>query len=456
MQTQEFLDLLFARARAESIEACEVYLGTSDSFQASVNGGEVVEYSVSRSLALGFRVLVNGHFGYASTQVLDEDAICLLIERAKDNALITESKDEQFLYPGDGHYPVVDVYNPALDQVSAADKLQMALTLEKQTLDVDARVTQVDDCVLASSSGEIRIVNSLGLDVSHRDNLLMAYVGAVTKQDELVNSAFDFVVTRDAASLDIEQLAGTAARRSLEGLTARPVPSGSYKVVFTNLAMASLLSAFSPVFSADMAQKGLSLLAGREEEIIAAHAVTLLDDPNHILGWASSPFDAEGVATKKKAVIDKGKLTTLLHNLKTAHKQGVKTTANATKSGASAPIGVAPSNFHFAPGEQSFEQLLEEAGDGLIVSELQGLHVGTDTASGDFSLSAKGYLIESGKQGRAVNQITVSGNFYQLLKDISAVGNDLRFYLPGDSCFGSPALLVSRLSVAGENERSGG
>ena len=210
-----------------------------------------------------------------------------------------------------------------------------------------------------------------------------------------------------------------------------------------------MLQTFEGVFSAESAQKGISQLKGREGERIAAECVTLMDDPFLSDSLASRPFDGEGVAAKAKAVVENGVLTTLLHNLKTAHKQGVASTGNAARSYAST-VGVAPSNFYFKPGAQTQEALLERMGEGLMLTDVTGLHAGANPISGDFSLSAKGFRVRGGRKAEAVNQITVAGNFYRLLESVVAVGSDLEFGFPGGSRFGSPSLLVSELAVAGK------
>ncbi|MDL2206323.1 TldD/PmbA family protein [Eubacteriales bacterium OttesenSCG-928-N13] len=451
MQMQEFLNALFARAKSEGIEACEAYIAKQDEFEASVNEGEIIGYTVSAGMGLGFRALIDGKMGYASTQVLDEASIELLVEGVKSNATLIESADEQFIFAGSNSYPKCDSYNPALDELSAADKLSMVKKLELATIAVDERIARTEDCIIMSGSSMVRIVNSLGLDVSHEDNLLCMAVAPIAQQKEQLNSGFEYLVVRDAADMNIDRLAQDAAQIALDGLGAKPVASGDYAIVLHNSAATSLLSVFAGVFSADSAQRGLSQLRGKEGERIAAECVTLMDDPFHPKGQSGAPFDAEGVACYEKKLIDKGTLTTLLHNLKTAKKQGLeKSTANAAKASYASPVGIAPSNFYFEPGSEPLNDLLKRADGGLLITDVQGLHAGANGISGDFSLSAKGFLIEDGAKGRAVNQITISGNFYQLLRDIQALGNDLRFSFPGVSCVGSPSLLIAGLSVAGE------
>ena len=449
MDRNEFVRRLFelARARGGSAEVC---LETSESFEAQVKDGEIIQYNVSSGGGLGFRALKDGHTGTASTQILDEDALLQLADGAYENAALAESEDEQFMYAGDAEYPALELYNPAIVAMSAAQKLEMARELERLTLSQDARVQQVEDCAIFSAVGERALQNTLGLNVSSKTALLGGYVVAVARDGEQVNTGMKVFVTMDPKDVDLQAVAQKAVREAVDGLGGAPVASGKTRVLLRNTTMAALLATFAGMFSADNAQKGLSRLKDREGEIVAADCVTLTDDPHRPGSAASAPFDGEGVATYPKAVIEDGRLNTLLHNLKTARKQGVQTTANASRASYAAGVGVAPTNFYFAPSEADFEAMLKRTGDGLYITDLQGMHAGANAITGDFSLAAKGFCVKDGALGRAVSQITVAGNFYQLLRDIEAVGSDLEFRTPGTSCFGSPCVLVGELSVAGK------
>jgi PmbA protein len=446
MRLDDFLTLLFDKARAANLSECEAYVSSGDAFEASVHAGELIAYNVSSSLGLGFRAKVNGRMGYASTQALDEDAADMLVKGAVTSATLTETDDPQFLFAG-GKTPALDLSNPALPDITDAEKVQMALALEKKALSADPRIS-TDGCQVFYAAATRRIVNSLGLDVSFRDNALGAYVSAVAREGERAGSAYRVKMRRDGM-LDLDEIAKEATTEAIDFLSAAPAKSGSYPVVLRASAALELLSAFSGAFSADAAQRGLSPLLGKEGETIASACVTLMDDPLNPAGLAAAPFDGEGVPGRTKAIIDGGRLTTLLHNLKTAAKQGVQSTGNAAR-GYSSPITVAPTNFYFKPSDASLQSLMARAEGGLLITELQGLHSGANQVSGDFSLSAKGYRIENGAIASPVDQITVAGNFYEMLRHVQAVGRDLEFGQPGVSCFGSPSLLIETLSVAGK------
>lgn len=175
--------------------------------------------------------------------------------------------------------------------------------------------------------------------------------------------------------------------------------------------------------------------------------MTLIDDPHLKDGLGTTSFDDEGVATIKKEIISKGKLNTLLYNLKTAHKAGIKSTGNGFKASYASIVGVSATNFYINPGDKSFEELCNEVKEGVIITDFAGLHSGASAVTGDFSLAAKGFMIENGKKSFPVEQITVAGNFFTLLKDIEEVGSDLKFPM---SSIGCPSVVVKELSIAGK------
>lgn len=448
MEKELFIKTLLKAALDAGVEAAEVYTSAHDSFRAMSQNGEVNSYSVSARSGLSLRGLYHGKMGYASTEAYDEDAIAMLVNGVMESAELVEDDAVQEIYRGDSTYPQIDNYAPALDAVSEEAKLKLLLDTEKAAMSTgDSRIAAVAHNMFSSNSSSCRLVNTFGLDLTQHDNMALAYITVVAKEGERVATGTGLACERDFAKISAEKLAGDAVEEALFYLNAAPVPSGTYRVIIDRRCMPDLLQTFTNVFSADAAQQGMSLLAGHEGEMIAAECVTLMDDPHMPGGLASAAFDSEGVATKVKAVIENGKLTTLLHNLKTARKAGVATTGNASKQGYSSPIAVAPSNFYFKPGEKSLEELMADVGEGLVITEMSGMHAGANPISGDFSLLSKGYTIENGKKGRAVEQITVAGNFYTLLKNVRAVGSDLEFV---GSEYGSPSLDVGEMTVAGK------
>ena len=212
----------------------------------------------------------------------------------------------------------------------------------------------------------------------------------------------------------------------------------------------NLFAVFSSIFMAENAQKGFSLLSkDKVGTDIAASHITLRDDGICDLSLGSMAFDAEGVATQQKAIIENGVLKTLLYNLKSAEKDGVRSTGNASRGGLGGAIGTSCTNYYLVPSETSFDELISRVDKGVVITEMAGLHSGVNPVSGDFSISADGFMIENGKISKPIEQITVAGNFYEVLKNIIAVGSDLRFHSGGHGGMGTPSILVEGLRVSG-------
>lgn len=447
MDKQQFMDRLLAEAKAQGIDPTEVYFSAGSSFSAGAMNGNIDSYKVSTRQGLGLRGMYQGKMGYASTQAFDEEAIRQLIEGVKEGALLREDEGAEEIYEGDAEYPTVVSYDETLAQVPATAKLDAVLAIEKAALESVDTVKQCEGTQLSTMSGEVYLRNSYGLNLQHKDNAFIAYTGAIAKDGDSTSTGMAFKCGRDFAKLDVKQLGEEAAQEAASGLHAEPVPAGNYRMILRYDAMQSLLATFCGIFSAENAQQGLSLLKGREGEKIAADCVTLMDDPLLEGGFDSAPFDGEGVASKTKAVVENGVLKTLLHNRKTAKKQGVASTGNALRPGLSAPITVAPTNFFFKPGDKTLAELEADMSNGLVITDLSGLHAGANMTSGDFSLLSKGYLLKDGKRVQPVEQITIAGNFYDVLKNIRAIGSDLIFPASG---VGSSSVDVGTLTAAGK------
>ena len=278
-------------------------------------------------------------------------------------------------------------------------------------------------------------------------NSLSAYVIPIIEADGEKYDGMGYVLAQKLDDIKPDELAKQAIEEATSRIGGKSIPSGNYKIIINNEAMVSLLGTFSSIFNSEQAQKGLSLLQGKEGEIIASDIVTLIDDPHLKDGLGTCSFDDEGVATYTKEIVTNGKLNTLLYNLKTANKAGVKSTGNGFKSSYASTVGVSETNFYIKPGEKTFDELCEIVKDGVIITEFAGLHSGASSVTGDFSLAAKGFMIENGKKTFPVEQITIAGNFFTLLKDIEEVGCDLKFPM---SSIGSPSIIVKELSIAGK------
>ena len=446
MELKIFVDQLFAEAKKVGFVECEVYYVDRESLSINVYKEEVEKYNLNTSYGLSFRGKMGDRIGYSYTEILDEEAIHMLVNKAKENVLAIESDDIQFIYDGDKEYKDVSTYSESLENIAADKLIQIALDMEKEAKALNSKVESFAGCAVAYSSGKYGIINTKGLNLHNKSNLLSAYVCPIIKEDEKMYDGFGYAIAKSLDEVNPKKIAEDAVNEALSKIGGKAIPSGNYPIVIKNEAMVSMLSTFAGIFSSDAAQKGLSLLKGKEGEEIASSVINLVDDPHLKDGLASVGFDDEGVATEKTYLIKDGKLETLLYNLKTANKAGVKSTGNGFKNSYASSISVSPTNFYIEKGNKDFEQLLANIDKGLIITDFAGLHSGANAITGEFSLAVNGFYIENGKKTFPVEQVTASGNFFNLLKDIE-VGNDLKFPM---SSVGSPSIKVKSLAIAGE------
>ena len=447
MELDLFVKSLFKKAKEAGFSEYEVYYVDRESLSISVYKSEVEKYNVNNSAGLSFRGKLGDKIGYSYTEILDEDAIEMLVKKAKENVLAIENNDVQFIYDGDKEYKNINTYYKALENISADKLIKIALDMESEAKKYCDKVESFSGCAVSYSSGKYGIINSKGLNLHNKSNILTSYVVPIVKDGDNMYDGFGYVVAKSLDEVNPYEIAKMGVDEALSKIGGKSIPSGNYKVIINNDAMVSLISRFSGVFSGDAVQKGLSLLKGKEGEVIAADIVNLVDNPHLENGLASVGFDDEGVATTKTYLIKDGKLESLLHNLKTSNKAGVKSTGNGFKSSYASPISVSPTNFYIEPGTNSLEEIIKKINKGLIITDFAGLHSGANSITGDFSLAAKGFYIENGTKTKPVEQITVAGNFFALLKDVEEIGNDLKFPM---SSVGSPSILIKELSIAGE------
>lgn len=447
MEFKDFKNKLFEEARKEGLAEFEIYFSNKESLSISIYKEEVEKYNLNKSFGVSFRAKIDGKMGYSYTEIIDEDAIKMLVENAKASALSIENDDPQFIYEGDKEYSKVESYYKELENIDAKKLIDLAIDMEKECKKYSDKVVNFAGCGISYVNVKYGLMNSKGLELTDKSNLLTAYVVPIIEIDNQKYDGFGYGKAKSVDELNPEKIAKQAIDEAMEKVGARSIKSNKYKTVIKNEAMVSLLQSFWSVFDADSAQKGISLLKDKEGEIIASDKITIIDNPLMKDGLASVGFDDEGVATFEKEVVENGKLKTLLYNLKTANKAGIKSTGNGFKSSYASPVSVGPTNFYLKNGEKDFKELLKEVKNGVIISEFSGLHAGANSITGDFSLAAKGFMIEDGKQTFPIEQITVSGNFFKLLKDVEEVCSDIKFPM---SSFGSPSVLISELSIAGE------
>lgn len=442
MNKNIFIDLIFKKAEEKNIKEFEIYFLSGKSTSLKIFNGKIENFSDNQNQGISFRGKFFGKMGYSYTESFTEEDADFLIREAEENASVIESDDEQIIYDGRGEYVEIDNYSPSIENIEVSQIEDFLVKMEKEAKSFDKRVKNVTTCMFGMGNSERVIKNSKGVDLRDRGNVAYTYISITAEENGVIKTGSDFKIGRKFEDFDYKEISHNAVEKATSKFDIVSKEIKESKCVIENMAFTSLIGSMAGIFSAEAVQKGVSLLKGKIGEKIASEKFTLVDDPHLENGDASSSFDSEGVPTKYKELISNGVLKTYLYNLKTAKKDGVESTGNASKGGYKGTIGISSYNLYVKKGEKDFETLLKDVCDGVLITEFAGLHSGLNSISGDFSLAGEGFLIENGKKGKALNQITIAGNYFELLKNIEEVGNDLKFSL---SSTGSPSVVVKKL-----------
>ena len=446
--TFEMLKKALCDAAAKAgVTEYEIYYQTGEDISAETLKDEISAFSSSVGGGVCFRCIVNGKMGFASGELLTEQAMEDLVKSAISSAAAIDSEDEVFIFPGSDHYATIEKGEVALLDPFTIRKT--ALDLQKATYAASDEVGDGTQCVAVSTTASVYFYNSHGLELHNTVGVSGGYAAPVVRRGEEAQSDFEFGV--GASYEEMKDLPAKAVAAAASKFGAGLVPTGKYDVVFDGKQFRSILSAFSDVFSAKAAQKGLSLLAGKEGEVIASPCVTITDDPMREGCPMQTSFDGEGVATYTKAVVEKGVLKTLLYDLTTAHKAGRASTGNAQKGSYAAPASISPFQFSLNAGDCDEDTLFGAVDTGIYITECKGFHAGANAVTGDFSIESAGFMIRDGKVAEPVKSFTIAGNFFELLKQIERVSDTVKWGPPfGFTNFGSPNVLVRQMSVAGK------
>jgi PmbA protein len=430
----------------------EAVVSEGDEFSVSVRMGEVETLQESGSRGLGLRVFMGQRSASASTSDLTPDGIAQLVSGAM--ALVRVTEEDTFAglpdaadfgqLEDDLHLYFDDVYS-----LPAAERIDYARRAEAAALASDARIANSQGGHFDAATGRKVLANSRGFLGEYSSSYcgISAAPLAIDANGAMQRDFWSSSARRLADLESPEAIGQEAARRALRRLGARRVPTQRVPIVFAPEVARSLIGHLFEAASGDSIWRSASFLAGQLGESVAAAAITVIDDhtmilPNGAGGFGTSPFDGEGLPTRRTTVVESGVLKTYLLNTYTGRKLGMRSTGNATRGLAGSP-GIGSGNLFLLPGEKTPEEIIAEIPAGFYVTSLMGF--GANLVTGDYSRGASGLWIENGELTFAVEEVTIAGNLREMLRNISAIGSDLIFR----SSVTSPTLRVDGMTVAG-------
>jgi PmbA protein len=439
---------IVARAMAGGASAAECVVREGDEFSTLVRLGQVETLKESGSKSIGVRVFFGQRAASTYSSDFSRDGLDRMVRSALDLAKIT-SEDPCGGIPEASQLGQLtgdlDLYHQDVYSLPGADRIDYARRAEKAALEFDPRIKNSEGGSFDAATGHKVLANSRGFVGEYRRSYCsVAAVPIAQTPEGAMQRDYWYSVARTLKKLDAPEKVGrTAAERTLRRLGAKKVRTARVPVVFDPLVSTSILEHLFEGINGDSVYRGASFLAGKLGEKIAGSNITVIDDGTMPGGFGTSPFDGEGIPTRRTVVIENGVLKSYLLNTYTAKKLGLETTANASRGLAGTP-GIGPGNYFLQPGSNSPKQLISGIKEGLYVTEFLGQ--GANLVTGDYSRGASGLWIENGELAYPVEEITVAGNLRELFFNISEIANDLEFR----GSVASPTVRIEGLTVGGE------
>jgi PmbA protein len=443
--TPPIVDSIMARLSHEGLDGYEVFTTCSSGLTIEVKEGDIDVFVKSENAGLGLRVSKEKRPGFAFSTDLSPDVIPDVVQQAVHGA----SGADPDLFVGFPLPPArkpteLDQFDHDLQRISVKDKIETAHSLETAARSSDPRVKKVRKAAYVETTSDVTICNHTGLRLSYRKTLASGSIMVVAEEGEDAEIGWDYGFSPFFDQLEVGLIGSTAARRAVSMLGGRPIRTVEAPAILPPWVASDFLGVLSSSFMADNLQKGKSMLLGRMGERLFSSRVTMVDDGLYPGGMASSPFDDEGSLHMQSVLVSEGVIQGFLYDLYTANKENRSSTGNAGRHGIKAPPSVQATNFYIQNGSLDPADLLSSLGEGLMVTDVIGLHT-ADPISGDFSVGAAGLWIKGGEVLFPVKGIAISGNLIDMFSNVDGVGNDLKFY----GKFGAPSLRISTLKIAG-------
>ncbi len=434
------------RALAGGATAAEAVVREGDEFSTLVRLGQVEQLKEAGSRALGLRVFFGQRAASTHTTDFSSDGIEHLVKGALALARVTSEDPHAGLpappelgaLPGD-----LDLYYDDVHSLPTDARIEYARRAERAAMAGDPRISNSEGGSFDAATGRKVLANSHGFVGEYQRSYCSVAAVPIAQENGSMQRDYWYAVSRTLSQLESpEEVGRVAAQRTLRRLGGRKVKTARVPIVFEPMVARSLLGNLFEAASGDSIYRAASFLVGKLGESIAGENVTVVDDGTMPGGFGTSPFDGEGVPTRRTLVVERGVLKSYLLNTYTAKKLGLRTTGNAARGLAGTP-GIGAGNFFLEPGAQSPQEIIAAIPEGLYVTELLGF--GVNLVTGDYSRGAGGLWISGGELAYPVEEITIAGNLKDMLRNITAIGSDLEFR----GSVACPTIRVDGMTVAG-------
>ena len=442
----DFASSIVRRAMAAGATAAECTLAEGEEFSATVRMRSLEMLKDAGSRGAGLRVLIGHRTGSAYTSDLSGEGIRAMVAQSIELAGITSEDsfaglpepDQLGSLNGD-----LELFHDDVSALGTDFRIQQALDAEEASLAADPRIVNSEGGSFGAYTGQRIFANSLGFAGGYRTSSCSLGTTPVAREGESMERDYWYSAARSFGRLEkAGDIGRKAAQRTLRRLSSRKVATQRVPVIFDSQTSRSLIGSVFEAVDGDSIYRNASFLAGKLGEKVAADHVTIVDDGTLPGLFGTSPFDDEGVPSRRTVVIERGVLRSYLLNSYTARKLGMRTTGNAAR-GLTGNASVGHGNFYLEKGDRTAEEIIRGVRSGLYVTELIGS--GVNIVTGDYSRGAAGLWIENGELAYPVSEITVASTLQRMLTEMEYIGSDLEFR----SATAAPTVLIREMTVSG-------
>ncbi len=443
MNYKELAETLVERSLRLGADSAEVYLQTGRNLSIRIRNSDIETIQEAATAGVGIRVIVDGKTGFSHSNDMSRSALDDSISRAIAFARLT-TPDESNVLPSDAGYTEVEgLYDPEIARVSMDRKIEMALKVEELAMQ-DPKITHSSGSSFGEREGEIFIANSKGISKTYRSSFCSVGVGVVAEKGDQRRTGWESSARRFFGDLEsLEDIASGAAQKAWELLDPQMVRTQRTPVIFDSSVASSLLGGVISAVSGERVLQGASFLQNSMDQQFATSLLTITDDGTIAKGTGSSPFDGEGVPTRKRVLVENGVLRGFLYNTQIAARAGAESTGNASRGGYTRLPGIGTHNIYLASGIHSQEDIISATDRGLLLKSVTGY--GLNPVTGNFSGGVSGFWIEKGKIAFPVEGLTAAGSAEQILNGIDMMGNDIDM----NRSFASPSFRIAEMQIGG-------
>jgi len=446
LSLKETAEQVVRRAVSKGATAADVFIREEEKFSVTVRKGDVETLKESVSRGLRLRLFVGKRTATSQTSDLSPALLNTLVDETVEMAHLT-SEDASGGLPestaSSSDVSALELLDPSWADFTPDQRIDWARRAEAATLKADPRITNSEGSFDFERTRTV-LGNTLGFFGEYEGTSASVVAMPYAQTPEGMQRDYWASVSRFRSDLESPEAVGQrAAQRALRRLGARKVRTCEVPVVFDPLTARTLVGHVFQACSGDAVYRRGSFLIDQLEKKVAASELTIVDDARKTRGLGSSPFDDEGVPTRRTPVIENGILKNYLHSSYTARKLRAQPTGNGSRTG-SGSVGVGPTNFYLNPGVASSEEIIASVKSGLYVVELIGQ--GVNPVTGDYSRGVVGVWIENGKLAYPVQEVTIAGNLHQMLNDIELIGNDVTFI----GTISAPTVKIRNMVISGE------